>query len=702
MSDVLSHFFNGRSIAVIGASTDPTKLGGRPIRMNKELGFSGVVYPVHPTAAEVQGLIAYNSIDKLPANSVDCALVAVPQQHVRAAIEGLARKRVPLAIILSSGFAEHSDDGSQEQTAIMKIAIESGMRIVGPNSMGGISYETGICATFTSVSEHAGRTYPRLGHVSIASQSGFVGSHLMGLLRDRGIGVAKWLATGNQADIDISDVIRHYAEDEISKVIVVYVEGIGSAERLYEALALARARQQKVVAIKVGRTEFGAQAVASHTAALVGNADAYVAAFRRYGASMVDTLDDLVDLVAALDTGRSIEGKKLGIATVSGGFGILMSDEAFSAKFELPEVESKSQLALRAYYPLASTRNPVDMGSLMRIGPAIAALAVDDYDAVAVGAGHFGLIEAQIAKLYAELQLLRESKPNTFIGLSALLDDQWRVKLQSIGIFTCDDPTRLVRTMSRVAALETSMPLTEFMGSALIPSFDSKELISATDEKAARSILRQCGVPVAEERMAKSAIEAVEIALSIGGKVALKIASADIPHKTEVGGVLLGLVGAKAVGEGFDSIVSRVREASPTARIDGVLVSPMISDGIEVLVGFTTDEVFGPIVAVAMGGVLVEVLEDKVVESAPFSKETALNMVRSLKGAKLLAGYRGKPSVDIDAIADVIHRVSMFADKYRNIVVSLEINPLIARAKDVVAVDALLVPKQLSSKPHTV
>jgi acyl-CoA synthetase (NDP forming) len=697
MQDVLSRFFHARSIAIIGASTDPTKLGGRPIRINKELGFKGIVYPVHPSADQVQGLPACNSITQLPEGTVDCALVAVPQKHVKRTIEELGDRKVPLAIILSSGFAEHSDEGAREQSAILDIARQSGMRIIGPNSMGGISFETGISATFTSVSEHEGRTYPRLGKVSIASQSGFVGSHLMGLLRDRGIGIAKWLATGNQADVDIADVVQHYADDDISKIIVVYVEGINNAGPLRQALATARARGKKVIALKVGRTDFGARAIASHTAALVGNFDAYDAEFRRQGVLLADSLDELADLAAALDTGRDISGTNFGIATVSGGFGILMSDVAASTGMQLPELPVDLQSALTSYYPLASTRNPVDMGSLSRIGPAVGALLKGPFDAVAVGAGHFGLIRSQVETLLGEFRSFREQFPASFIGLSALLSDEWRAAFQDAGVFTCEDPSRLVHTMARLSRIEPYSAPQGDVDRSIIPDLDVHELRDAKDEKAARSIMRRCGIPVASDELATSAAEAVRIATALGGKVVLKIASPDIAHKSEVGGVLLGLAGESAVRDGFSTIMSRAREACPEARLDGVLVSPLIEDGLEILVGFTTDAVFGPIVAVALGGVLVEVLKDKVVEIAPFGKDVALRMVQSLKGAALLHGFRGRPPVDVEAIADVISRVSIFAAKYAHAVESLEINPLIARSDGVIAVDALLIPKGQSS-----
>jgi acyl-CoA synthetase (NDP forming) len=693
MADILNNFFYGRSLAIIGASTDPTKLGGRPLRMNKELNYRGALYPVHPTATSVQGLPAINSIAGLPDGAVDCALVAVPQSAVKGALEALAAKHVPLAIILSSGFAEHSAEGAKLQDELTEIARRSHMRIVGPNSMGGISFETGVCATFTSVSEHESRTYPQLGTVSIASQSGFIGSHLMGLLRDRGIGIAKWLATGNQADIDIADVIQHYANDDISRVIAVYVEGVKNADALRDALEAARRRGKSVVALKVGRTDLGARAIASHTAALVGNTDAYDAVFRRHGVISAESLDDLADLVAALDTGRDIPGRRLGIATVSGGFGILMSDVAASLGMELPELPQAKQDSLRDYYSLASTQNPVDMGSLSRIGPAVETLLTEPFDAVAIGCGHFGLIDSQIATLTGELEAYRLTHPRTFIGLTAMLTDASKRRVQDIGVFTCEDPSRLVATMARLARRTNVSSRDDVADIPTIPDFDEAVLRAAVDERSARALLRDCGIPVATEALARSRAEAVAAAHQIAGKVVLKIASADILHKSEVGGVLLGLEGDDAVGDGFDLILSRAAASQPHARIDGVLVSPMIERGLEILVGFTSDPVFGPIVAVGLGGIFVETLKDKAVELAPFGRRVALEMITSLRGADVLRGARGLPPVNLEALADIVSRISAFAAKYSHVVESLEINPLIAHPSGITAVDALLIPK---------
>ena len=688
--DILDRFFYARSLAIVGASTDPNKLGGRPIRQNLQLGFAGRLLPVNPSSREVQGLPAVASIDDLP-DDVDCAVIALPYAGVEAAVDALARKHVPLTVVLSSGFAEHSDEGLATQQRIVARARASGMRLIGPNSMGGISFENRMSATFTSINEHESRAFPQLGGISIASQSGFVGSHLMGLMRDRGLGIAKWLATGNQADVDLADCIVHYARDEVTKIIAVYLEGAGRADALRDAFDLARAAGKPVVALKAGRTELGARAVASHTASLVGGAEAYEAVFRRHGVVNATSLDELIDVVAALDTGRAPKGPHLGVGTVSGGFGILISDAAAENGFDIPELSPERQTRVRKAYPLASTRNPVDMGSLARFEHAIEALLEEEYDSVLFVAGHFGLLASQVAGLHAHLVTFRARYPAPFIGLVATLTDHWRRAFQQLGVFTCEDPARAVRAMAIVRDVRSRGPHDAPESLPDVADFDVAALMERGDELAARNVLRAIGVPVVADELATSAAEAATIARRMGGRLVLKVASPDILHKSDIGGVRLGVTATDAA-EAFEQIMSRARAAHPQARIDGVIVSPMIEGGIETIVGVKRDEVFGPIVMFGLGGVLVEVFHDTAVAAAPFGRETALRMIRSVKSYPLLAGVRGRPGGDIDALADALARISVFAHRNARLVGSIDVNPLLALPDGVVALDALIVP----------
>lgn len=687
MTDILEKFFNARVLAVVGASADPAKLGGRLVRQNRQLNFAGRLIPVNAHATDVQGYAAMARVEDLPDN-VDCAVVALPAAAVEAAVRSLSVKRVPLVVILSSGFAEHSLEGAAAQARILKQARTSGMRIVGPNSMGGLSIENAMSATFTSINEHEGRTFPPLGSVSIASQSGFVGSHMLGVLRDRGLGIAKWLATGNQPDIDIADVIAHYARDRITRTIVAYLEGAGRADALRQAFDLARQHGKHVVVLKAGRSELGARAVASHTSALVGNADIFDAILRRHGVIGVATLDELADVVSALDTGRKIGGSALGVATVSGGFGILISDAAEEHGFELPELAPHLQADVRKAHALATTRNPVDMGSLVHFESAIAALHTQGYDALVIAAGHFGLVARQAEQLAGLLMAARVREPDRFIALVANLTEPWRRHFQQMGVFVCEDPARVVRALAAVRSAAIAVLQQDSIPD--VPHVEPLALLAGGGEFAARNLLRAIGIPVVDDILVHGAGEAEAAARTFGNLVVLKVVSPDVPHKSEAGGVRLGVSPAQAAGV-YDDIIRRVSEYAPAAHITGVLVSPMIEGGIETIIGLKRDAIFGPVVMFGLGGVFAEIFRDTAVEVAPFGILTAHAMIRATKGYQLLKGARGRPSADVDALAGILSRLSVFACEHADTITEMEINPLLALPGSALALDALVI-----------
>ncbi len=693
MDDVLNRFFYPKAIAIIGASTDPMKLGGRPIDQTLRLGFQGKIYPVNPGSAEVQGLKAFASVGDLP-DDTDCAIIVVPARGVEEAVSACAQKKIPLAVILSSGFAEAGEKGREAQARIVETARKAGMRLVGPNSMGGLSLETRFSATFTGICEHTGKDWPALGRVSIASQSGFIGSHLMGLLRDRGVGIAKWIATGNQADIDISDCVAHLARDSISDIIAVYVEGTTRPQALRTAFRLARDNGKIVVALKAGRTDEGAAAVASHTASMVGGYDVYEAVFKQDGVYCAGNIEEMTDIIAALSTGRSIFGDKLAIGTVSGGLGILSADEAAEHGFVLPTLSADLQTHVREGNPLATTRNPVDMGSLVNYDRVVDALGVrGDFDSVAFIIGHFGLLEHNMGALLQWLTDARAKQPDRFYCLVACLSDAWRLKFQEIGVFVCEELTRAIATMAAIRKLRAP----HVGATTILPSvqaIDWKPEIFAGGERAAKQLVEQIGIPVVKDVLAANAQEAAAAARSFGGKVVLKVASADIAHKSDVGGVMLGLEGDDAVASAFEKIMANARKAVPQAKIDGLLVSPMVSGGIETIVGMKRDPVFGAAIMFGLGGIFVEIFHDTSLRVAPFSVATAHEMIREIKSYPLLAGARGRPVADIEALAGALSRLSVFASEQGGGFGSIEINPLIVlpKGQGVIAVDALVTP----------
>lgn len=692
MNDILDKFFYPRGIVYVGASTDKNKLGGRPVDQSLRLGYEGNIYPVNPGSAEVQGLKSYPSIADIP-DDADLAVIAVPAKGVEAALEACAAKGVPLAAILSAGFAERGAAGEAAQERLLSIARNAGMRLIGPNSMGGMSFETRFSATFTGIGDHTGKDWPKLGTISIASQSGFVGSHLMAVLRDRGLGIAKWVATGNQTDIDIADCIAHLASDTITKVIVTYLEGTAKPAEFRAALALARQNGKPVVALKAGRTDFGATAVASHTASLVGGYDVYEAVFSQAGCYPARGIGELCDVTAAFAAGRMPRGPTLGIGTGSGGFGIMASDDAYENGFTLPPLPQEGQEMVLAANPLATVRNPVDVGSLVPFGPTIKALSsIGQYDSIVLTIGHFGLAENDMPKLHGHIEQAMKEQPHQFFCLVGELSEQWRVKYQDIGVFYSQDLPGAIRALAVVrdfAQLEEVAPEMQTLDAA------SEDLVLSDysgGELAAKHLAEKIGIPATKDVLATDAAEAVRAARTIGGPAVLKIASPDIAHKSEAGGVKIGVDGDDAVRHAYDEIVASAISYAPDTIIDGVLISPLIRGGVEVIVGIKNDPVFGAAILLGLGGIFVEIFEDTALRVPPFSKSQARQMIEELRAYPLLAGARGRPVADIDALADALVNLGDFAGRHGDQIESFEINPLMVmpRGQGVIALDALL------------
>ena len=691
MGDILQKFFYPRGILFVGASSDPNKLGGRPVDQTKRLGFKGNIYPVNPGSAEIQGFKSYVSIAEAP-DDADMAVIAVPAKGVEPAIEACAAKGIPLAVILSAGFAERDPDGQAVQDRIVAKAAAANMRLIGPNSMGGMSFETGFSATFTGIGDHTGKDWPKLGHISIASQSGFVGSHLMANLRDRGLGIAKWVATGNQADIDVSDCIAHLAGDEITRVIVTYIEGTTRPQALREALQLARKNGKPVIALKAGRTDFGAEAVASHTASLVGGYDVYETVFRQAGVHPARGIGELVDVTAAFATGRMPQGNSLGIGTGSGGFGIMASDDAHDCGFTLPALPEEGRQMVLAANPLATVRNPVDVGSLVPFGPMIKALSsIGQYDSIVLTIGHFGLLEHDMPKVLDHVRTAMEEHPEQFFSVVGDLSETWREKFQDIGVFYSPDVPGAMRAIAAVRDYHAQPRTPDTAGIDIAGDIDLGEFRGG--ELAAKKLAEKIGIKITNDVLAADSEAAAMAARVISGPVVLKIASPDIAHKSEAGGVRVNIRGDAETKAVFEEIMDSARAYAPNAQLDGVLVSPMVAGGTEVILGVKRDPVFGPAVMIGLGGIFVEIFGDTSLRVPPFGLEEAYAMIRELKAYPLLSGARGRAKADLDALAEALVRLASFAHRYGSQFDSFEINPLIVlpEGQGAVAVDALLI-----------
>ena len=690
--------FHPESVAVIGASSDPKKIGGRTFRYIKDNGFAGKVYPINPRFDEVQGVPTVASLADLPAPA-DLVFVIVPAPAVVAAVEACAENKARTVVIFSSGFAEMNEEGAALQTRIGDIARESGMRVLGPNCMGVMNVPSGLWGTFTASFDIRP---PLPGRVGLISQSGAFGIYAYQLARERGLGLQLWATTGNEVDVDVADCLNFFAQDENTDVLVAYMEGCRNKDKLVRALEAARERSKPVVILKVGRSEIGALAASSHTASLVGSDGVYDSIFRQYGAHRADTIDELVDVAYACSQGRYPAGNKVGLVTVSGGVGVLMADAADQCGLDVSEMPAEAQARLKEKIPFASTRNPVDTTaqmlndlSLLRENLEVM-LSLGGYDAVVFFLSSVGLNPTLMEALIGPLKEMRQKYPDAPVVLAGRFTDSLEEQLNQEGFLILADPTRAVFAIGALARFQRSFSAPA--SSRRLPEIpqDLPQLPAGPlSEVAAKRLLADAGIPAAGERLAATPDEAAAAAEQLGFPVVLKIVSPDIAHKSEIGGVLLNVNTAAAVRDGFQAMMERAKAAAPEARLEGVSVAQQIDGGVETILGVQRDPVFGPVVMFGLGGIFVEVLGDVALRVAPFGEDEAHAMIREVKGFPLLDGARGRPKADVDALAKALSRLSLFATANADTLETLDINPFVVlpEGKGALALDALIVTR---------
>ncbi len=695
--DTLGPLLNPGSVAIIGASDNPARIGGRPLRYMRDAGFSGRIYPVNPNRESVQGLPAFASITAVP-EPVDTAIIAVAAPAVVDIAEACAAANVKAVIIFSAGFAEMDDDGRRRQDALTAIARTTPMRIVGPNCLGVYNSALGFFGTFTSTIE-GGRPTP--GQVGLVSQSGAYGSHLSLVATLRGIGIRFWVTTGNECDVDVAETIGWLARHPDVSVIMAYAEGVRDRERLFASLALARERGKPVIFQKVGRTEVGAAAIRSHTAALAGADAVYDGVFRQFGVYRARNTEEMLDVAYAATFGTFPASRRIGLMTISGGVGVQMADEAVERGLEVTPMSDAAQARLKTLLPYASPRNPVDItaqafNDLTLVTANLdAMLAEGTYDAIVAFFTFVAAATAMVEPISETLRAAKRRHPDCLLILSIVGPADIVRRYEEAGCPVFEDPVRAVRVVDALSRFSEAFarptpPL------ARTPPAPAPLPAPPIGEHTAKRILAEAGLPVVEERLSSTARAAVSAATELGFPVALKIASADILHKTEAGGVELGLATADDVAQAFAAVTGRARLARPDARIEGVLVSHMVTGGVETILGVQDDPTFGPVVMFGLGGIFVEMLKDVAFRVAPFEEDEAHRMMREVKGFPLLDGARGRPRCDLDALAAALAALSRFAAAHAGHLHSAELNPVmvLAEGQGLVALDALIVPKR--------
>lgn len=689
----MSAFFTPASIAVIGASDDPTKIGGRPIRNLILGGYEGNVFPINPRYHRVQGIEAFGAIGDV-GRPVDLAIIALPAAAVPGAVAQCAASGVKAAIIFSAGFAEAGIDGKRAQDQLQAIARASGIRLLGPNCMGTINTRLGVLATFTS---GIVETAPQRGRISLASQSGAFGSHCLSLMRERGLALNLWATTGNQCDVEVADFLAHMAADPDTDVVIGSIEGVQDARKLVEAFEIAQRNKKPMIVMKFGTSDAGAAAMVSHTASLAGSDAIFDAVARRYGAYRAKTIDELMDVAYAASRGRLPDNDRLGVVTVSGGVGILMADAAAEVGIDLPPLPDETQHALRALVPFAGTRNPVDVTAQILNNPDLIEpmltllLDTGSYSSVIIFLAHLGLNPGVIAKLLPGLRRVAERYSDRYLSVALLAHPDVRTDLETAGYTVFEDPSRAVRAAHaqvRFSKIFNTTPKPVLP----LPAPSGARRGQIFTEAEGKKMLGGAGIPIAIEHVVTDADAAAVAAEQIGFPVVLKIVSADIVHKSDIGGVMLNVADAKAVRDGYDAILARVMRAAPDARVDGVLVAPMITGGVETVMGVVRDPLFGPVVMFGLGGVFVEVLRDVVFRPAPFDIEEGHAMIAEVRGKAMFDGVRGAEAADVDAVADALSKLSLFATANADTIASIDINPFLVlpKGKGAIAVDAFI------------
>jgi acyl-CoA synthetase (NDP forming) len=692
----LDVLFRPRSVAVMGASSDEKKIGGRPIFYLKHYNFAGAIYPINPNYDEIQGVKTYKTLADVPGD-VDLALIALPSVMVEDAVTACADKGVKATVIFSSGYAETGAEGEAAQERLLEIARASGMRIMGPNCMGLAGFDARLIMTFGFSME---TMPPKLGPIGIVSQSGAYGAVAYYESRDRQLGVSLWATTGNESDIDLSEILMYYAADDAIKVILLYMEGCKDGPGFMAGLEVARAAGKPVIVTKVGASDVGAEAALSHTASITGSDVVFDTVVAKYGAHRTYSLDEFYDLGYACSKTRSFpNGNRVGLLTISGGIGVLMSDVASHLGLDVPKLTEAAQARIRDIIPYAGTRNPVDITGQTLNDPSLLAKCLD----VLIEEGICDIVviymamstqSPGLADMFMQVfRDIRAKHPDVPIVAGVYAEGDRRRELEELGYIVVREPTRAVKVAASLlrfgrhfAATASEAPQPS-AAPVVIPS-------ESLNEVAAKKLLAEAGISTVSETLVTSPAEAATAVTALSGSAALKLVSPDIIHKSEIGGIMLNVDAADAASA-YDTLMERGRRHKPNAAIEGVIVAPMISDGIETILGVKRDPVFGPIVVFGLGGVFVEVLQDVTRRLAPFGVTEAHEMIREVKGYPLLEGVCSGEVGDIQALAEALSRLSVLAHENRDQIDSIDINPFLVlpAGKGALAVDALIVPR---------
>lgn len=700
-SETLARLLDPRGIAIVGASDNEARIGGQPVKALTEFGYAGKVYPVNPRYETIKGLTCYRDLLAVP-QPCDIALIAVPGTAVPDAIRQCGQAGIPFAIVLSAGFEEIGAGGAELQRDLEQAIATSGVRIVGPNCQGLLSPLHKVYCGFG-----APFLYPHssTGPVALVTQSGGFGYAVMGQAEAAGLGFNHVVSTGNEADITALDLIDHLIDRDDTSVIATYLEGVEDGRRLI-ALGRRAARKGKPILVwKVGNSTSGRRAAASHTANLSAPYELYRAAFRQGAFIEVRDMDDLVDLASAFNARRLPRGNRIAVVSVSGGAGVLLADCCDEFGLALPEFTVATQAALSAALPsFSSARNPVDVTAQIfndvDLFRRVLSTIVDDEtvdQAIVVTASLQGALAARIAE---QVTSIKTDKP-ILIAASATAQRMADAlaTYAAHGVPVYPTPRRAAKAAAALSEFVTKSERARRYSEPTRPAISVRapqdlglsDAAGTLGEHRSKQLVARYGIPVVAERLLSFAEIERLAEPPFSFPVVMKLESPDLPHKSEAGAVRVGINSLAEMKTAQAEMRVSALRFNPKARIDGVLVQELVS-GTEIIAGAVDDPYFGPTVMVGLGGVHTEVLRDIVHGFAPFSPATAREMILSLRGARLLQGYRNTPPLDIDALADALSCLSWLAADTAGLVREIDINPIFVRpaGQGVVAADSLV------------
>lgn len=691
-SSPISRLLKPRSVAIIGASSDATKTAGRPVAYLLKHGFTGDIYPVNSRATSVNGLRCYPDVASLP-EVPDVAIVLLGAERAHIAVKELAERGTAAAIVLASGYAETGDEGAERQRQLIDAA--GSMRILGPNTIGLVNLTDNI---FLSASGALAMDHFTRGSIGVVSQSGGILGALLSRAAARGIGLSKLISTSNEADLDTADFIDYLVDDPATRVIALYLEGIRHPDKFRQAALNAARRGKPIVAFKIGRSEGGARAAASHTGALAGTDRMYDAFFKDAGIIRADTFGDLLDIPLALNTGRVLRGNRVAILTSTGGAGTLLSDSLGVSGFDTPAPDADTAAQLRALQTGIHAnldRNPIDV-TLAGLQPDLLRGAIEilmkspTYDAltIVVGASGVGSPELMAGAIRDCLPL--SDKPvvaftSPHAPEAAAVLTQYGVPAYAV-VESCGAALDGLRRHSQWA-VPSDAPAHHASPTADLPS-------GPLDEHEAKQLFSHFGIPSVDEKVVTTVDEAQAAARAFDGRVVLKVLSADITHKTDVGGVAVNLT-TDQVPSRLQAMIAEVEQKTGVAPTR-FLVQEMLAGGIEMIVGMHRDAL-GTAILLGMGGITAELFDDTSMRllsgKGGLSREQVMEMLGELKTLRLLNGFRGRPKADVEALVTAVVAFSTMVSRLGDRLVAAEINPLfvLPEAQGVKAADGVSV-----------